>query len=55
MVIFQVLNEQNCPIGEYLDVVIATHMAKDLSTWFSEEYRVEQTEVADDMSWVGVA
>ncbi len=56
MVIYQTLNEQNYPIGEFLDIVVATHVAKDLSQWLSENYYyIETTQFEDDVSWVGVA
>lgn len=56
MVIYQTLNEQNYPIGEFLDLVVATHVVKDLSLWLSEHYyHIETTEFEDDMSWVGAA
>jgi len=55
MVIYQVLDEQNYPVGEYLDLVIAMQNADDLADWDDmHHYHIEET-VSEEESWVGVA
>jgi hypothetical protein len=58
MVIYQILDEQNYPVGEYLDIVVATQNAEDLAYWQdSHHYHVEKlsAEEEEDLSWVGAA
>ncbi len=45
MTIYQVVDEQNHPVGEYLDYDKARHNAEDLTLWYSEHYyHVERME-----------
>jgi hypothetical protein len=38
MLIYQVLDEQNQPIGEYNNLDYALHRAQDLTLWHTEHY-----------------
>lgn len=38
MVIYQVVDEQNHPIGEYQNFENAKHNAEDMTLWFSDHY-----------------
>jgi len=38
MTIYQVLDEQNNPVGEYQQRDKALHSAEDMTLWFAEHY-----------------
>ncbi len=38
MPIYQVLDEENYPVGEYSDLDYALHHAEDLTFWHAEHY-----------------
>lgn len=46
MLIYQVLDEENYPVGEYSDLDHALHQAEDLTFWHTEHYyHVEELEL----------
>ncbi len=48
MTIYQVVDEQNHPVGEYLDYDKAMHNAENLTLWYSEHYyHVERLEFSE--------
>ncbi|HQN64692.1 MAG TPA: hypothetical protein PLR90_03525 [Methylophilus sp.] len=48
MLIYQVLDEQNYPIGEYSDLDYALHRAEDLTLWHAEHYYHVQELMLED-------
>jgi hypothetical protein len=49
MLIYQVLDEQNRPIGEYNDLDYALHNAEALTFWHTEHYyHVEEIELIEN-------
>lgn len=46
MVIYQVMDEQNHPVAEYMNMDKAVREAEDMTLWFSEHYyHVEELEL----------
>ncbi len=49
MLIYQVLDEQNYPVGEFSDLDYALHTADDLTFWHMDHYyHVEELELEEN-------
>ena len=56
MVIYQILDEQDYPVDDYLDLVVAVQTEEDLKHWqLAHDYQEENINFKEDMSWIGAA
>jgi hypothetical protein len=50
MVMYQTLDEQNYPVNDYLDLIVAVQAEDDLKHW-----QLDHDYLEEDIAWIGAA